>query len=170
MELNCGSHMVLLSVTAVIVNKMQSFHSEHLGWERMGGTRGCGGSAWRVILSRKESETFSSSWVLRYLAVFTLIPLLVTRPAVQGVQQDVGGGELTGTVAGRTDRAWKREPACPRGEVTRQLRKRESSKESPKESDSLIRVTLKKVRAFLVSEKAVKSSPSFCYCLFCFNN
>lgn len=48
-------------------------------------------------MSRKESETFSSSWVLRYLAAFTLIPLLVARPAVQGVQQDVGGGELTGT-------------------------------------------------------------------------
>ena len=46
MELNCGSHMVLLSVTAVIVNKMQSFHSEHSGWGRTGGTRGCGGSAW----------------------------------------------------------------------------------------------------------------------------
>lgn len=42
MELNCGSHMVLLSVTAVIVNKMQSFRSEHSGWERMGhqGLRG----------------------------------------------------------------------------------------------------------------------------------
>ena len=35
--------MVLLSVTAVIVNKMQSFHSEHSGWERTWGTRGCGG-------------------------------------------------------------------------------------------------------------------------------
>lgn len=66
MELNRGSHMVLLSVTAVIVNKMQSFHSEHSGWERTRGTRGCGGSVWRVFLSRKESGTFSSSWVLRY--------------------------------------------------------------------------------------------------------
>lgn len=34
MELNCGSHMVLLSVTAVTVNKMQSFPSEHSGRER----------------------------------------------------------------------------------------------------------------------------------------
>ena len=141
-----------------------------LGLGEDGGHQGLRGLRVVSNLSRKESETFSSSWVLRYLAVFTLIPLLVTRPAVQGVQQDVGGGEITGTVAGRTDRAWKREPACPRGEVTRQLRKRESSKESPKESDGLIRVTLKKVRAFLESEKAIKSSPSFCYCFFCFNN
>lgn len=29
MELNCGSHMVLLSVTAVVVNKMQ--RSQHFG-------------------------------------------------------------------------------------------------------------------------------------------
>lgn len=36
MELNCGSHMVLLSATAVIVNKMQRRPSEHSGWERAG--------------------------------------------------------------------------------------------------------------------------------------
>lgn len=35
MELNCGSHMVLLSTTAVIVNKMQRSPSRG-GWEGAG--------------------------------------------------------------------------------------------------------------------------------------
>lgn len=61
MELNCGSHMVLLSVTAVIVNKMPRFHSERLGWERTLGSRGAAGAQhWRIFLIRKHSGTFSS--------------------------------------------------------------------------------------------------------------
>ena len=75
-----------------------------LGPREDAGARGCGGSARRVVLSRKEGETLSSSWVVRYRAAFTLIPQLVTEPAVRGVEQDVGQGELAGTVAGATGR------------------------------------------------------------------
>lgn len=39
MELNCGSHMVLLSMAAVIVNKMQRVLFFQFCWEKIGHVR-----------------------------------------------------------------------------------------------------------------------------------
>lgn len=97
MELNCGSHMVLLSATAVIVNKMQRRPSEHSGWERAG----AGLPEGRAPLGlspgergiRRERRTFPSS---ASLAAVTRLP----PPSL------CFGSRAGAAVGGGTRRAW----------------------------------------------------------------
>lgn len=128
MELNCGSHMVPLSVAAVPVNKRSASLSTLLVARGSCVPRGLGpASALRAAFvqwAERDAVLMLGAGLRR------LGPLLVGRLSVQGA-----GLEHAGAMEGRTARAWGQGPSCPRGEVTRQLRKLERKEaRNPNES------------------------------------